>query len=148
MENKEISRDIRLISLDISEVVRWGWGKDSVLSRLIEKVEEVFWFDANAHTYVAELTPSYQLNYVRTDVHWRDNWECYLSEGERDEIEYELGLRDQFVDYAHVSTIDALVAKRIEEGRGHRQVPIDEDVETETELEQAVFEYASGSYWE
>jgi hypothetical protein len=74
----------------------------------IEKIMGVYLFDANSHTYVAELQASYFLIYVHSAV-WFTQKGDELDDYERDRILQKYEMEPGEDTYMHVTDVDRLM---------------------------------------
>jgi hypothetical protein len=74
----------------------------------VKSIHEVYLFDRNSQTYCCEITPSYWLEYLRSDVEWNEE----PTEEERNAMEEELITINANADnscYRHVRDVEAYV---------------------------------------
>jgi len=100
----EVRPDFRVIGLDQTEYYSFP----SVDKPFIEKVVAVYVYDYNRHVNCAEVTPSYELNYLYTTLFLTEQGHD-LDPEQQDRLfqEYEGTTDADSVVYQHVRSVDA-----------------------------------------
>ena len=104
----------------------------------------VYIYDANSRVYLCEVTPSYQLIYLYSDVIFRDVlWGPFsdsLREEVRDALLYSVSGMEDMTHYRHVSDVDLVPAEnKVAYG------PVDDWSELKDRGEEQVREYFQGN---
>lgn len=105
MKNVYVRPDWWVVALD--ETKHWNIPRED--RRYIGKIIEVFFFNRNSYTYVAEITPSYYLIHAYNDV-----WFKRGSDSKREELHtkyiYDSGVTNEDT-YMHVGTVENYMKK-------------------------------------
>jgi len=98
-----VPMDLRILKVDITEHLTEKVFKEYPA---IKRVFEVHIYDRNIRTFLAEMTPSYELHFL--EHQWDGDWDR-LTEEQRedyDNLMYELTAETEIYSYMHTSTVD------------------------------------------
>ena len=124
MSHKDVKPDWYAVSFNDTK----DWNIAAADKKYIKEIYSVYFFDKNKHVYLAEITPSYHLEFGYNDIIFtakgNDN------DSKRDELHenyiYGFGV-DNEDTYMHVGRLDAYMKKN--KKRVHHYGKTDEDAE-------------------
>lgn len=105
----ESTPDICLIALD--ETDAWADALPAEFAHAIERIETVYYYDANRRVHVAEITPSYELWRWITRAVTKSDVNVDLEE-QIDSYVIDGAAGDEWIIYAYTNTIDTLARER------------------------------------